>query len=97
MGGDLHQEENKVENLNLRTAIKRTLTYSEVTVCCGGESQVYTLTGETTAKKELKKVLNKFEGDEIPVVTVKVVSEKRAMALDTFIEHSVVIDKDEQE
>lgn len=85
-----------MEKLNLRTAIKRTLCYSEVTVTVGGESQTYTLQGHTTAKKELKKVLNKFEGDEIPVVVVHNVEEKRAMPIETFIQHSVIIN-DEQE
>lgn len=82
-----------MENLNLRTAVKRTVVYTEVTVVQDEEIKTYVVQGETTAKKELRKILKNTSDDVIPQVSVKVVVEKRAMPLDKFIEHSIVYEE----
>ena len=82
--------------MNIRQAITRNITYSEVTVSFEGESQTYLVYGETTPKKEMKKVLKAYEGEEIPTITVHTVSEKRAISLDNFIENSIVINESEE-
>lgn len=79
--------------MNLRNAIKRTITYSLVTVIANGEMTEYTVKGETTVKKELTKALKELQTDEIPVITVEVKTEERAMSFEDFISYSTVINE----
>jgi len=52
--------------------------------------------GETTPKKEIKKVLKDYKGEEIPKITVTTVTEKRAISLDNFIKDSILINEREE-
>lgn len=82
--------------MNLRQAITRNITYSEVTVSFEGESQTYLVYGETTPKREMKRVLKDYQGEEVPVITVHTVTEKRAISLENFINNSIIIKESEE-
>ena len=82
--------------MNIRQAITRNITYSEVTVSFEGESQTYLVYGATTPKKEMKKVLKDYQGEDVPVITVHTVTEKRAISLENFINHSILINESEE-
>lgn len=82
--------------MNLRQSIKRKITYSEVIVTYEGKSYSYLVYGETTPKKEMKKVLKDYKGEEIPRITVITVTEKRAISLENFIKYSIKINEREE-
>lgn len=83
--------------MNLRNAITRTITYTEVEVTNKEGVDKYVVYGKTTPKKELKKILNNIEGDEIPTITTNTITEKRALSLEDFIKASEVIEGEESE
>jgi hypothetical protein len=76
--------------------IKRKITYSKVIVTYEGKSYSYLVYGETTLKKEMRKVLKDFKGEEIPRITVTTVTEKRAISLENFINNSKIISESEE-
>lgn len=80
--------------INLRKAITRTLTLSTVTVATKEDITSYTVIGETTPKKELKKFL-KGDSEEIPTIEVETRTEKRAITLEKFLENSIIIESEE--
>lgn len=82
--------------MNIRQSITRNITYSEVTVSFEGESQTYLVYGETTPKREMKKVLKDYQGEDVPVITVHTVTEKRAISLENFINNSIIINESEE-
>ena len=82
--------------MNLREMIKRKITYSEVIVSYEGSGYYYLVYGETTPKKEMKKVLKDYKGEEIPRITVHTVTEKRAISLENFIKNSILISEGEE-
>ena len=82
--------------MNIRQAITRNVTYSEVTVSFEGESQTYIVYGATTPTKEMKRVLKDYKGEDIPVITVHTVTEKRAITLENFINNSIIINESEE-
>ena len=82
--------------MNIRQAITRNITYSEVTVSFEGESQTYLVYGGTTPKREMKKVLKDYQGEDVPVITVHTVTEKRAISLENFINNSIIINESEE-
>lgn len=82
--------------MNLREMIKRKITYSEVMVSYEGKSYSYIVYGVTTPKKEMKKVLKDYKGEEIPRITVITVTEKRAISLENFINNSILINESEE-
>jgi hypothetical protein len=76
--------------------IKRKITYSEVMVSYEGKNYSYIVYGVTTPKKEMKKVLKDYKGEEIPRITVITVTEKRAISLENFIKNSIIINESEE-
>lgn len=82
--------------MNIRQAITRNVTYSEVTVSFEGESQTYIVYGVTTPTKEMKRVLKDYKGNDVPVITVHTVTEKRAISLENFINNSIIINESEE-
>ena len=82
--------------MNLREMIKRKITYSEVFVSSEESGYYYLVYGETTPKKEMKKVLKDYKGEEIPRITVTTVTEKRAISLEKFIKNSILISEGEE-
>ena len=82
--------------MNIRQAITRNVTYTEVTVSFEGESQTYLVYGETTPKKEMKRVLKDYKGDDVPVIVCHTVTEKRAISIENFINNSIIINESEE-
>lgn len=82
--------------MNIRQAITRNITYSEVTVSFEGESQTYIVYGATTPTKEMKRVLKDYKGEDVPAITVHTVTEKRAISLENFINNSIIINESEE-
>lgn len=82
--------------MNLREMIKRKITYSKVKVSFDKHSYNYLVYGETTPSKEMKKLLKKHKGEEIPEITVNTVTEKRAISLENFINNSIIISEGEE-
>ena len=82
--------------MNLRQAITRNVTYTEVTVSYEGEHYDYIVHGKTTATKEMKKILRENELETIPVIVCHTVTEKRAISLENFINNSIVINEREE-
>ena len=82
--------------MNIRQAITRKITYSEVTVSFEGESYTYIVYGTTTPKKEMKRVLKDYKGEDVPVITVHTVTEKRAISIENFINNSIIINESEE-
>ena len=82
--------------MNLREMIKRKITYSKVIVTYEGKSYSYLVYGETTLKKEMRKVLKDYKGEEIPIIKVITVTEKRAISLENFIKYSILINESEE-
>ena len=82
--------------MNLRQCITRNITYTEVTVSYNGESTSYYVYGETTPTKELKKILRDGNLETIPNIVCEVVTEKRAISLENFINNSIVINEREE-
>ena len=81
--------------MNLREMIKRKITYSEVFVSTGDSGYYYLVYGDTTPKKEMKKLLKDYQGEEIPRITVTTVTEKRAISLENFLNNSIIIESEE--
>ena len=81
---------------SLRKMITRNITYSIVTVKWKDDfwNDTYYVYGTTSVKTELKKVLKNesYPTDEIPTITIKQITEKRAMTIDNFINYSIKID-----
>ena len=82
--------------MNLRQAITRNVTYTEVTVSYEGEHYDYIVHGKTTAAKEMKKILREKELETIPVIVCHTVTEKRAISLENFINNSILINESEE-
>ncbi len=82
--------------MNLRQAITRNVTYTEVTVSYEGEHYDYIVHGRTNAAKEMKKILREKEFETIPVIECNTVTEKRAISLENFINNSIVINESEE-
>ena len=82
--------------MNIRQAITRNVTYTEVTVSYEGEYYDYIVHGITTAAKEMKKILREKKLETIPVIACHTVTEKRAMTLENFINNSIVINESEE-
>lgn len=82
--------------MNIRQAITRNVTYSEVTVSFEGESYTYIVYGATTPKKEMKRVLKDYKGDDVPVIVCHTVTEKRAISIENFINNSIIINESEE-
>ena len=82
--------------MNLRQAITRNVTYTEVTVSYEGEHYDYIVHGRTTAAKEMKKILREKKLDTIPVIVCHTDTEKRAISLENFINNSIVINEREE-
>lgn len=82
--------------MNIRQAITRNVTYSEVTASFEGESYTYIVYGATTPKKEMKRVLKDYKGEDVPVITVHTVTEKRAISIENFIQHSIIIENGDE-
>ena len=81
--------------MNTRKLINRNVTYSIVTVKFkdGFWNDEYYVYGTTSIKSELKKILknDNCPVDDIPVVTIKQVTEKRSMTIDDFIKYSIKV------
>ena len=82
--------------MNLREMIKRKITYSKVIVTYEGKSYSYLVYGETTLKKEMRKILKDNKGEEIPIIKVITVTERRAISLEKFIKNSILISEGEE-
>lgn len=82
--------------MNIRQSITRNLTYSIVTVKHHDSESTYTVYGETTRAKEMKKLLKDYEGNDIPTISVEVKTEQRAISLDNFIKYSTIINESEE-
>lgn len=94
--------------MNIRQSITRNITYSIVTIIDnmvvqeeGKEQPItvmsnYTVYGETTPTKEMKKLLKDFKGSILPTITVETITEKRAISIEDFIAHSIIINENEE-
>ena len=82
--------------MNIRQAITRNVTYTNVTVSYNGEHYDYIVYGKTTLAKEMKKILKEMEFETIPMITCHTVTEKRAISLENFINNSIVINESEE-
>ena len=84
--------------MNLREMIKRKITYSEVIVIYEGKDTGYSylVYGETSPSKEMRKILKDNKGEEIPIIKVITVTEKRAISLENFIKYSILINESEE-
>ena len=78
--------------MNLRQCITRTVKYTKVTVIGDNEEKKYVVYGETTPLKELKKHYSNCKNN-YPLIECEVVTEKRAIELDLFLEHSEIIEE----
>jgi hypothetical protein len=78
--------------------IKRKITYSEVIVIYEGKDTgyAYLVYGETSPSKEMRKILKDNKGEEIPIIKVITVTEKRAISLENFIKYSILINESEE-
>ena len=82
--------------MNIRQAITRNVTYTNVTVSYNGEHYDYIVHGKTTLAKEMKKILKAMDFETIPLITCQTVTEKRAISLENFINNSIVISESEE-
>lgn len=83
--------------MDLRKAITRTITFTEVTTTLEGETYNYVVQGETTPAKEMKKYLrDNKEVQALPVIVCHTVTEKRAISIEDFISNSIIIEETEQ-
>ena len=82
--------------MNIRQAITRNVTYTNVSVSYNGEHYDYIVHGKTTLAKEMKKILKEMEFETIPMITCHTVTEKRAISLENFINNSIVINESEE-
>ena len=80
-----------MSKINLRNAITRTITYTEVIADYNGKTHIYNVYGVTTAQKELKKILRTYKGEDIPTVEVETKTERRVITLDKFLENSILL------
>lgn len=81
--------------MKIRECITRNITYSIVNVINGEEQYHYLVYGKTTEKGELQKLLKLSTNNIIPIVTVKTVTEKRAIDIENFVKHSILIEEGE--
>ena len=81
--------------MNTRKLINRNITYTIVTVKFKDSfwDNEYYVYGTTSIKTELKKILksDSCPVDDIPLVTIKQVTEKRSMTIDDFIKYSIKV------
>lgn len=82
--------------MNIRQAITRNVTYTNVSVSYNGEHYDYIVHGKTTLAKEMKKILKAMDFETIPMITCQTVTEKRAISLENFINNSIVINESEE-
>ena len=82
--------------MNIRQAITRNVTYTNVSVSYNGEHYDYIVHGKTTLAKEMKKILKAMDFETIPMITCQTVTEKRAISLENFINNSIVINEREE-
>ena len=82
--------------MNIRQAITRNVTYTNVSVSYNGEHYDYIVHGTTTLAKEMKKILKAMDFETIPLITCQTVTEKRAISLENFINNSIVISESEE-
>lgn len=82
--------------MNIRQAITRNVTYTNVSVSYNGEHYDYIVHGKTTLAKEMKKILKAMDFETIPMITCQTVTEKRAISLENFINNSIVISESEE-
>ena len=82
--------------MNIRQAITRNVTYTNVSVSYNGEHYDYIVHGKTTLAKEMKKILKVMDVETIPLITCQTVTEKRAISLENFINNSIVINESEE-
>ena len=84
--------------MNLRQNVNRKVTYSIVTLRNKREEKQYIVYGKTTVQQELLKYLRSLKNanEELPVITVKVITERRTMEIDKFIENSILINESEE-
>ena len=82
--------------MNIRQAITRNVTYTNVSVSYNGEHYDYIVHGKTTLAKEMKKILKAMDFETIPLITCQTVTEKRAISLENFINNSIVINESEE-
>lgn len=82
--------------MNLRQAITRNITYTEVLVSHDGENTSYYVYGETNAAKEMKKILRDGKLETIPTIVCHTVTEKRAISLENFINNSIIVNESEE-
>ena len=82
--------------MNIRQAITRNVTYTNVSVSYNGEHYDYIVHGKTTLAKEMKKILKAMDFETIPLITCQTVTEKRAISLENFINNSIVISESEE-
>ena len=81
--------------MNTRKLINRNITYSIVTVKWKYDfwNDTYYVYGTTSVKTELKKVLKNenYPTNEVPTITIKQITEKRAIDIDNFIKYSIKV------
>ena len=82
--------------MNIRQAITRNVTYTNVSVSYNGEHYDYIVHGKTTLAKEMKKILKAMDFETIRMITCQTVTEKRAISLENFINNSIVINESEE-
>ena len=82
--------------MNIRQAITRNVTYTNVTVSYNGEHYDYIVYGKTTLAKEMKKILKDGKLETIPNIVCETFTEKRAISLENFINNSIVINESEE-
>lgn len=83
--------------MDLRKAITRTITFTEVTTTLEGETYNYVVQGETTPAKEMKKFLrDNKDAQVLPVIVCHTVTEKRAISIEDFVANSIIIDEAEE-
>lgn len=82
--------------MNLRQCINRKVTYTIVTLQFKDKVKTYVVYGKTTKQKELLKYLKAATNEEVPVITIKVITERRSMTLENFIQNSILIYESEE-
>lgn len=81
--------------MNLRQAVTRNITYTIVKVTLNGETHEDIIYGKTTKAKVMKEWLKSNE--EIPTIEIEEKTEKRAISINDFISHSIIINNNESE
>ena len=83
-------------NINLRENITRTIKYSIVTIKQDEKVTTHNVYGATSEKNELIKYFRSNRTNIIPSINVKVVTERRTMSLDNFLNNSILINESEE-